>query len=170
VRFTGRLGRRNLPYGTYRITARAGRQQATRPVVVVLGELGGAGTFACGGSREQTSLFASVIGTFSNGGGSSARGESTTAAAEDSGSAAAGTSATGASGGRKATKKRDSGVLPAVTEKLSEIPGALPRPSIPEASASPHWIIGAGALLLLALSALALLVYVVRFIRRPHTT
>ena len=172
VRFTGRLGRRNLPYGTYRITARTGGgRKASRPVVVVLGERGAPDNFACGGNNELTSLFESIVGTFSNGSnGGISSGESMALGGSQSGPQSEGSSAEGASRQRNATKKRDSGVLPAVTEKLSELPGALPRPSFPEASASPHWIIGAGALILLVLSALALVGYVVRFLRRPHAT
>ncbi len=173
VRFTGRLGRRNLPYGTYRITARTSGRKPSRAVVVVLGDRGGASGFTCGAAGSQASIFQSVVGTFSNGttgnGGGDIGGGSAAAGASASAAGGTGTRATGAIPDGKA-EKRDSGVLPAVSEKLGEIPEALPRPSIPEASASPHWIIGAGALLLLALSALALLVYVIRFIRKPHTT
>ncbi|MDP9491819.1 MAG: hypothetical protein M3P42_06410, partial [Actinomycetota bacterium] len=91
----------------------------------------------------------------------------TAGAAGDKGSAAK-TAPTGQD--RKAKEKSDSGVLPAVTDRLSKIPEALPRPHMPSASTSPPWIIGASALILLVLSGLALVFYVVRFLRRPHTT
>jgi hypothetical protein len=159
VRFRGRVGRRNLPYGKYRITARTRGRAPSRAIVVVVGERAAAEAFACNPSRPSSDAFASVFGTFSSGG---------------SGRAAAGASGMGkdtAAGKRQEAKdKPDSGVLPAVTKRLKKLPDALPKPSIPGASASPPWILGIGALALLALSALALLVYVLRYLRRFRTT
>jgi hypothetical protein len=69
--------------------------------------------------------------------------------------------------GAASQREQDSGVLPAVRSRLREIPGALPRPALPGA-ASPHWMLGAGAFLLLACSALGLVAYVLRFMRRSY--
>ena len=155
VRFTGRVGRRNLPQGTYRITARAPGRAPSRPIVVVIGESGDRDAFACSRAAAAVEI-ASGLGTFDNGSGGS-NGSSVSAAgrAPDEGQAA--------------KPKKDGGVLPAVSNRLRELPGALPRPSIPSAS-SPHRVIGLAALALLILSGLALVVYVLRFIRGPHTT
>ena len=163
VRFRGRVGRRNLPYGKYRITARTRGSAPSRAIVVVVGDRAASEGFACGASRPSSDAFASIFGTFSNGepGGSNA--ESSRAGTETAREAPAGKR-------DKAKDKPDSGVLPAVTKRLKKIPEALPRPSIPGASASPPWILGVGALALLALSALALLVYVLRYFRRFRTT
>jgi hypothetical protein len=97
--------------------------------------------------------FEAIVGTFGNAG------------SDDS--AASGGRAPAA--GRKADDGDASGVLPAVTDRLKELPEALPKPRLPAASGSPSSILGIGALILLALSGLALVVYVVRFIRRPAT-
>ena len=70
---------------------------------------------------------------------------------------------------RKSQENPSSGVLRAVKEQLlRKIPDALPKLQPPSDPSSPSPIIGLGALLLLALSALALVLYVVRFLRRPH--
>ncbi|HEX7254752.1 MAG TPA: hypothetical protein VF236_02385 [Gaiellaceae bacterium] len=156
VRFAGRVGRRTLPHGTYRITARTRGRAPSRPVVVVLGERSGDG-FVCPTREAAPEVFASLLGAFASG-----EGDGGTAGAARSGSAGGPASAD--------RRKEDTGVLPAVTERLRRIPDALPRPDVPVASGSPHWLFGAAALILLALSALALLVYVVRFMRRPHAT
>jgi hypothetical protein len=165
VRFKGRIGRRELPNGTYRITAKTRGRPMSRPIVVFVGDRAGARNFACGSSGSSPfGTYASLLGTFS---GSSSTGSGTAGAAGDKGSGAK-TAATGQN--RKAKEEPDSGVLPAVTDRLRKIPEALPTPHIPSASASPPWIIGATALILLILSGLALVFYVVRFLRRPHTT
>jgi hypothetical protein len=171
VRFKGRVGRRNLPYGTYRITARTRGRAASRPVFVVVGDGAATRNFSCGSSAASPfGSYASLLGTYSgstSGSSSGSSGSGTPAGSDDEGSAA-GTAPAGQE--RKAAAKPDSGVLPAVTKRLKKLPDALPRPSIPNASTSPPWIIGAGALLLLILSGLALFIYVVRFLRRPHAT
>jgi outer membrane biosynthesis protein TonB len=163
IRFRGRVGRRDLPYGKYRITARTRGRAPSRGVVVVVGDRAATEGFACNAGRPSADAFASIFGTFDNGesgeGGAAAGGVGTESARE----AAAGKR-------QKAKEKPDSGVLPAVTKRLKKIPEALPKPSIPGASASPPWILGVGALALLGLSALALLVYVLRYLRRFRTT
>ncbi|MDP9491854.1 MAG: hypothetical protein M3P42_06585 [Actinomycetota bacterium] len=167
VRFKGRVGRRNLPYGTYRITAKTRGRAASRPIVVFVGDRAGARNFSCGSSGTAPfGTYASLLGTFSSS-SSGASGSGTAGAPGDKGSRAE-TAPTGQD--RKAKEKPDSGVLPAVTDRLRKIPEALPRPHMPSASTSPPWIIGASALILLVLSGLALVFYVVRFLRRPHTT
>jgi hypothetical protein len=158
VRFTGRVGRRTLGPGAYRITARTRTSAATRPVVVVI-EPGARSAFRCGESGTAgPEIFASLSGGFTSSGA-------------EPGTAAK--SAAGSSPPRKTGDSQDdagSGVLPAVKDGLSKIPEALPNLQIPSDSSSPSSIIGLGALLLLALSGLALLLYVVRFLRGPHTT
>jgi hypothetical protein len=64
----------------------------------------------------------------------------------------------------------ESGVLPAVTDRLRKLPESVPKPQVPDAPPSPPWILGAAALLLLVSSSLVLLLYVVRFLRRPRAT
>jgi hypothetical protein len=160
VRFKGRVGRRELPYGTYRITAKTRGRPTSRPIVVFVGDRAGARNFDCGSSGSAPfGSYASLLGTFSSGSGSAE-------ASGDKGSAA---EAAPAGQDRKA-KEKDSGVLPAVTNRLRKLPEAIPMPHMPSASTSPPWIIGASALILLILSGLALAFYVVRFLRRPHTT
>lgn len=163
VLFTGRLGRRTLGPGAYRITAKTRTGAATRPVVVVIEPSRTERRFACSEPRpEIPEIFASLSGSFASpgdaspGGGTRPAAEST--AANSRGEAGAGREESG------------SGVLPAVKDGLSMIPEALPELQGPNDSSSPSSILGIGALLLLALSALALLLYVLRFLRRPHTT
>lgn len=163
VRFRGRVGRRNLPYGKYRITARTQGRAPSRAIVVVVGDRAASGGFACNPSGPSSDAFASVFGTFSNGGSG---GSSTEAA----GAGTNGASETPSRTKTQAKDAPDSGVLPAVTRRLRKIPEALPKPSIPRASASPPWILGFGALILLALSAFALVLYVLRYFRRFRTT
>jgi hypothetical protein len=121
-------------------------------------EPGARSAFRCGESGTGSpEIFASLSGGFTSSG------------------AEPGTAAKIAAGSpqRKAREGQDdagSGVLPAVTDGLSKIPEALPELQVPSDSSSPSSIIGLGALLLLALSGLALLLYVVRFLRGPHTT
>ena len=153
VRFTGRLGRRILPRGTYRITARTKGRPPSRPIAVVVGNTRARGTFDCGSTPAEDG-FAAIVGTFANG--------------DDGNGAANSGSASGSARADVTPKKHDSGVLPAVSQRLRELPDALPRPQL-AASGSPSWILGVGALLLLVLSGVALVVYVVRFMRRPVT-
>jgi hypothetical protein len=70
----------------------------------------------------------------------------------------------------KEAKKR-SGVLPAIERKLGQVPQLLPPlPSVAGSEpGSTPWFIGMLAVSLLALSGIGILVYVVRFIRRPHS-
>jgi hypothetical protein len=165
VRFKGRVGRRNLPYGTYRITAKTRGRAASRPIVVFVGDRAGSRQFDCRSSGSSSfRSYASLLGTFS----ASGNGTSGSGSAEASGNKGAESPVKGQD--RKAKEKPDSGVLPAVTNRLRKIPEALPRPHLPSASTSPPWIIGAAALILLILSGLALVLYVLRFLRRPHTT
>jgi hypothetical protein len=157
VRFTGRVGRRDLPYGTYRITARTRGGAPSRPVVVVVGERRGGNGFVCASaSRASADPFAEILGIF-------AQGTGPTAIASEGSPAAQATST--AENGAKEKGESGSGVLPAVSERLRKVPEALPKLS---GSDSPNSIVGMGALLLLIVSGLALVLYVVRFFRRPH--
>jgi hypothetical protein len=154
VRFTGRVGRRELPYGTYRVTARTPGRAPSRPVLVAVGELRVTNGFSC--SSAPADPFEEILGTFGSAPGS-------TAASQTTGSSTA-------TKGQKTEKKREGGVLPAVSERLSDLPEALPELSVPAASDSPSAILGIGALLLLVVSAAALVFYFVRSLRRPNTT
>jgi hypothetical protein len=72
--------------------------------------------------------------------------------------------------GDRAPDGPESGVLPAVTDRLRKLPESVPKPRVPHAPPSPPWFVGAAALLLLVVSSLVLLLYVVRFLRRPRAT
>jgi hypothetical protein len=160
VRFTGRVGRRNLPHGTYRITAQMRRRPPSRSIVVFVGERTAPGGFVCTANRPSLNAFASIFGTFSNGTGAL-------------GASGAGKTATRDRVAEKDVRKpKDepySGVLPSVTDRLKGLPAALPMPSMAGPTTSPPWILGAGAIVLLAVSALALVFYVFRFFGRPRT-
>jgi hypothetical protein len=151
VRFTGRVGRRNLPYGIYRVTARTRGGAPSRPVLVAVGERRVTNGFACA-SGAPADPFAEILGTFGDGSGS------TSAEPRESAASVAG------------EKERDSGVLPAVSERLRRVPEALPELAVPGGSDGPSSLLGFGALIVLVLSGLALVLYFVRFLRRPHTT
>lgn len=156
VRFTGKLGRRTLPSGTYRITARTKGRPPSRPIPVVVGDRRAPDGFACAAPVEDG--FAAIVGTFSNGEGGMTAGKASGAEGAERGLS-----------GRDEAKKKNSGVLPAVSEGLKDLPSALPRPKLPAASGSPSRIVGLAALLLLVLSGITLVVYVVRFMKRPAT-
>jgi hypothetical protein len=159
VGFTGRLGRRTLGPGAYRITARTRAGTAARPVVVLIDPTGAERSFVCGRSSNGASeLFASLVGSFTSGGDGSSGTVTPTAEGSSNTTPATGTE-----------EKPDSGVLPAVGDGLRKIPEALPKLQTPGSSSSPSGILGAGALVLLALSSLALLLYVIRFLRRADT-
>jgi hypothetical protein len=150
VRFTGRIGRRTLQRGTYRITARTRGRTPSRPIAVRVGGQQLRGAFTCG--RPKTTPdedFAAIVGTFSNGESEPIAGRKATPPA-------------------KRAKREDGGrgVLPAVSGRLKD---ALPSPRMPEATTSPARILGLGALLLLVVSGLALVVYFVRYFRRFAT-
>lgn len=158
VRFTGRVGRRELPDGTYRVTARTPGRAPSRPVLVAVGERRVTNGFACA-SGTPADPFEEIFGTFSNG-----------SASGPSGAAQEGSAGSSGAGGPKAQTKRDSGVLPAVSERLRKVPEALPKLAVPGASDGPSALLGIGALILLVLSGVALVLYFVRFLRGPHTT
>jgi hypothetical protein len=158
VRFTGKVGRRALPYGTYRITARTRGRAPNRPVLVAVGERRVTNGFSCGAAPSD--LFGEILGTFSNGSGSTGAALAVAAGASGTRSIAA---------GERTTKKRDSGVLPAVSKRIRKVPEALPMLALPSPK-SPSSFVGIVALQLLLLSGLALVLYVVRFIRRPRAT
>jgi hypothetical protein len=155
VRFTGRVGRRELPFGTYRITARTRGGAPSRPVLVAVGERRVTNGFACG-AEAATGPFEQILAMYGNGSGS------TGAESDDP-------VASGVAGRRKTRTNGDSGVLPAVGKRLRALPEALPRLAVPSAG-SPSWIFGIVALLVVLLSGIALVLYFVRFVRRPHTT
>jgi hypothetical protein len=140
VRFTGRIARRRLEPGTYRIVARTGAR-TSRPIVVVVG----AGPV----ERPQCSqrvappemTFERLASTF--------------------GLAAPTPPAT-------RSDKSSGGVLPAIGRKIGELPKALPKPplgSVSDSPGLPAWLIGL-ALPLAILGAFAVVVYVVRYVRR----
>jgi hypothetical protein len=148
VRFKGKIGRRTLPAGTYVITARSRDRTAVRRLVVVLLPRRGSARverLRCEAQTEQV------------------------AALPD---AATGSPPPAAKPGKKA----ESGVLPAVERKLRSVPQLLPsipNPPMPSIAGtepgSGPWFVGMIALALLALSGLGLLVYVLNFIRKPHS-
>lgn len=153
VRFKGRVGRRTLAPGTYALTAHpGGRAQATGRVVVIVGD-GQSKALQCSDLNQFAFLgTASIFGGGSPQtiGGSSTEDEPTAAPPTD--------------------EKKSRGVLPAIKKRISEIPQAIPRPAIPrDAPDTPPAILGLLALGLLALSGVAILVYVFRFVRGPHT-
>ena len=126
--------------------------------MVDVGNRTGTPSFNC---RQVTpeSVFAAIFGTFSDTG--------TTAAIDW------GTVAVAGNTPRRQTqraKKKGGGVLPSVAKRIRKLPEVLTTPGLPRsAAASPPWIVGAFALVLLALSALAILFYVTRFPRGPGT-
>jgi hypothetical protein len=123
----------------------------------VVGANGGREGFAC--SRPAVEI-AAGLSTFSNG--------------ADTGASSSGGTAIAAQAEQPAGKQKadddGGGVLPAVSDQIRDLPGILPTPSIPSASTSPHRVIGLAALALLILGGLALVVYVLRFLRKPHAT
>lgn len=152
VRFTGRVGRRTLPAGTYRITARTRGRAPSRPIVVQVGDEATRDRFAC---SPAAVVIASILDTVGYGNGPDGGGKATDGAAVP----------------KPARKREDSsGVLPAVANRLRELPDALPRPSIPAGTDSPQRLIGLAALALLIFAGLALVVYVLRFLRGPDAT
>jgi hypothetical protein len=155
VRFTGRVGRRELPSGTYRVTARTRGSRPSRPVLVPVGARRVTNGFACG-ARAANDPFEQILATYGDGSGSN-------------GAESADPAASGVAGRRKTRTKDDSGVLTAVGKRLRTLPEALPKLGVPSAG-SPNWILGVVALLVLLLSGLGLVVYVVRFVRRPRAT
>jgi hypothetical protein len=144
VRFKGRIGRRTLRPGTYTITARSRRGVTLRRLVLVL-------LPPRGDARAETLDCSSGPST-----------PSTAATAAGAGSTAPPPA--------KPAKKA-SGVLPAIERKLRQVPDALPPLPVIAGSepGSASWFVGLLALALLALSGLGILVYVVRFVRRPHS-
>ena len=158
VRFTGKVGRRELPDGTYRVTARTRGSAPSRPVLVGIGQRP-TQRFACGAgaATATTDPFEQIFSTYGNGAGSA-------------GTAGEVPIASGVAGRRKTRTNGDSsGVLPAVGERLRTLPEALPGLAVP-AAGSPNWILGIMALLVLFLSGTALVLYFVRFVRRTHAT
>jgi hypothetical protein len=148
VRFKGRIGRRTLPAGTYVITARSRDRTAVRRLVVVLLPRRGSARVEHLRCEAQTEQVAAVPG---------ADNASPPPAAQPG-------------------KKTESGVLPAVERKLRSVPQLLPsipKPPMPSVAGtepgSGPWFVGMVALALLALSGLGLVVYVLHFIRKPHS-
>lgn len=154
VRFTGRIGGRELPYGTYRITARTSGRAPSRSVLVAVGERPVTNGFACASGPSDP--FEQILGTFSNGSGPTGTVQQRSAGAS-------------VAGMRRGGQERDSGVLPAVSERLRKVPEALPELAVPSAG-SPNGILGLIALVVLLLSGLALVLYVIQFVRRPRVT
>jgi hypothetical protein len=141
-----------LDPGTYALTAHpAGRTQTTRRIVVVVGTH----------PREKLDCSSSTGSIFA--------GASPFAAGGSAGSSIAVVDTKTAPDARK--DKKSSGVLPAITKKLRNLPQAIPKlkPPVLGDAGSPPTLLGLVALGLLALSGIAILVYVIRFIRRPDT-
>jgi hypothetical protein len=162
VGFTGRLRQRTLGPGAYRITARTRAGTAARPVVVLIEPTGGERSFACGRSPVQESdPFVALLGSLANG-------EATPPSAHP---AAATTDESNDGVSRDRSKENGgAGVLPRVKGRLRSIPELLPGVQTPDSSSSPSGIVGAAILLLLAVSALGVLLYVLRFLRRAYPT
>jgi hypothetical protein len=155
VRFTGRVGRRKLPSGTYRISAITSGRAANRSVVVVLGEHAPPTRFQCRSPRPQASPFVSMLAAFTPRTGPARAAPKPDPVMKKP---------------APAGDEPDSGVLPAVTDRLRKLPDSVPKPQLPNTAASPPWILGAAALLLLVVSSLTLLVYLIRFLRGPQAT
>jgi hypothetical protein len=139
LRFTGRIGRRRLTTGTYRITARTRGGAATRPVVVVVGS-GPVERPVCTRREARAgaaSMFEPLATAFDLGGPSPS-----------------------------STRRDDAfgGVLPELKKKVRQLP-KLPVGGFSESGDLPVRLIALG---LLALSGLALIVYAVRYLRRPR--
>jgi hypothetical protein len=143
VRFKGKIGRRTLRPGTYTITARTRRGATLRRLVLVLLPPSG---------RARTQALDCSART-------------------DTAGTAATTAGLDSTGPPAAKTKKASGVLPAFERKLRQVPEALPPlPAIAgNEPGSASWVVGMLALTLLALSGLGILLYVVRFVRKPHS-
>jgi hypothetical protein len=139
VRFTGRIGRRRLDPGTYRIVARTGAK-TSRPIAVVVGT-GPVERPRCSRRIAPEGTFEQLATTFDVG-----------APAPPS----------------KRPHRRSGGVLPAIGRKIGELPEALPQPhlgAVSDSAGLPAWLIGLGLPLAL-LGAIAVVVYVFRYVRR----
>ena len=150
------MGRRTLEPGTYAVTARpAGRPRQTRPVVVIVGS-GSLERLNCGSAAGPEFLSTAPFG-------------------DDSSNGSVGSATTESIGASKAKNQdqKSRGVLPAITKKIRELPSAIappvPRPGFPPDAGSPPAFLGVAALVLLALSGLAIVAYVIRFLRGPDT-
>jgi hypothetical protein len=147
LRFTGRIGRRQLEPGTYRISARTRAGATARPILVVVGS----------GPVERP-----VCSSGAPGGAAPAVFDQLAVAFE-----------VGAPAAQPSTRrddKKSGGVLPAIRKRIQELPEALPSVKPPVGGVSdpaglPTWLLGL-LLPLAALGGLALIVYVVRYIRR----
>jgi hypothetical protein len=143
VRFKGRIGRRALGPGTYALAVR-GAQRLRRVVVIV-------------GPQSRVRFDCSDAGDFAL--AASLPQFPPPAAAEPARSA----------------KQGFRGVLPAVTNKIRGLPNAVavppvPMPSLPpEGAGAPPTALGLLALALFALSAVAIVAYVIRFLGGPQT-
>jgi hypothetical protein len=124
-------------------------------VLVAVGERRMTNGFACG-AAPAPDPFEQILATYGNGPGA------TGAESDDP-------AASGVAGRTKTRTDKESGVLPAVGKRLRTLPEALPKLAVPSAG-SPGAILGIAALLVLLLSGLGLVLYVVRFVRRPRAT
>jgi hypothetical protein len=119
----------------------------------VIEPTGGERSFSCGRSSGRASdPYVALLGRFTDANGTSL--SARPAVATHGGTA----------------EKTDGGILPGVKGRLRSIPEILPGVQTPESSSSPSGLLGAVVLALLALSALGLLVYVIRFLRRAYPT
>jgi hypothetical protein len=161
VGFTGRLPRRTLGPGAYRITARTRAGTAARPVVVLIEPTGGKRSFACGRPSGQSDPFVALVGGFTGADGTFLSARPAEAASDEA--------SAGVTRGRT-EEQTDTGILPRVKGRIRSIPEILPGVPTTDSSSSPSGVFGALVLLLLAVSALGLLVYVIRFLRRAYPT
>jgi hypothetical protein len=124
-------------------------------VLVAVGERRVANGFACA-AGAATDPFEQILATYGDGPGS------TRAERDDP-------AASGVAGTTKTRMNKESGVLPTVGKRLRTLPENLQELAVPSAG-SPSAILAIAALILLLLAGLGLVVYVVRFVRRPHVT
>jgi hypothetical protein len=141
LRITGKIGKRRLAPGTYRIVARTGTGAASRPILVVVGS----------GPVERPSCLQSGAGA---------------APVLDELGALFGAGAPRPPSARGSSKS--GGVLPAIGRTIRELPEALPRPPVGKVSdptGLPTWLVGL-LLPLAALGGFALIVNGIRYLRR----
>lgn len=156
VRFTGKLGRRQLRPGTYRISPVRirGSRPARRPIIGV--------AVISRGSVPAKRVEPCPRGTATNN-------QSATAAIGAGTPAGGKPGASAASGGRSDSRpKKHGGVLRAFKPPHVNLP-AIPRPSLPGSADSPPWLLSIAALLLLVLSGGAIVAYLLNFLRRSNT-
>ncbi len=124
LRFTGKIGRRRLEPGTYRIVARPRKGRASRSIAVVVGDGPVTGT-ACA-ARADSAAASAIFGTLTS---------------------AFGGALPGSDSATRSTKR--SGVLPAIRQRVQQLPSeepeALPKApigGISDPQGLPTWLLG----------------------------